>query len=399
MVANKIITISGQPVTGKGTNVRALKDKLKEKGYLDKNIHVISTGDEFRSYFNSIFEFIKDLDDIENIGEIEDISDNQYLKRFFDKREYRQTLLDTILELKRNNIDVKNSNIEQANNLREFRGLRKVIDTLIDKGIEEKGKEINLKSMPDEIWIIDSRLAFHNIPKSFSVRLTANSKVAGERLFYDKKRGAEDNKYTSIEEAQEAREKRRIGEQERYIKRYGVDLEDENNYNLIIDTSYSTIDDISDTILTCLDYYTQGREFCKKWASPKTLLPLQSERATLSRGESRGNFEEMEESIKQNGYMPNIPIEIIEVDGYKYIIEGHHKNFASAHLNKTLVPYQVIAKDDEEIPEYGGIARKRANEIRNEFLYGHEWLIGEDFSYNEIYPGIYEQISKNEDQR
>jgi len=397
MENNKIIALSGQPVTGKGTTVKALIEKLKKQGYSEENIHVRETGHEFRAYFDSIFEFIKNYGDLE---EIEKLSQNPNLKVFFEKREYRETLADTIIQLKQNQIDFSTLNIENANNMKEFSGLRKVIDNIIDTSVAEMGKEINSKERPDEIWIIDSRLAFHNIPEAFSVRLVSNPQVAAERYF-NAKRGETDS-YNSIEEAYEAREKRRIGEQKRYIKRYGVDLEDESNYNLIIDTSFSTTEDISDTILTCLECYTNKKTFAQKWASPKTFLPLQTELTTLRKGESKSTFEEMEEEIRNNGYEPSSSIEIIEVDGIRYLINGHHRNYGQARNNKTLVPYEVIAKDDEKMPEEYRFtpketAKNRASTLRSGYLYGHEWLIGETFSYNEIYPGIYEKLKEQEE--
>lgn len=393
MEKNKIITISGQPVTGKGTTVKRIIEKLKEQGYSEPNIHVITTGHEFRNYFNSIFDFIKNYKESE---QIENFTQNNYLRTLLEKKEYRQTLIDTIINLRQSQIDVDSLTIEDANNLKEFSGLRKVIDKVIDNGIAEKGREINSISRPNEIWIIDSRLAFHNIPESFAVRLVSNPQVAAERLFNDKSRGKEDSKYISVEEAYEAREKRRIGEQKRYIKRYGVDLEDESNYDLIIDTSYSTTEDISDTILTCLDCYTKGEPFAKNWTSPKILLPLQSELDTIKDG-SCYSLTELEEVIKEEGYKPECAIEVIEVEGIKYIIEGHHRNFASAHLKKTLVPYEIIARDDEEIIYGKQTARQRANSVRRCDLYNHEWLIDEKFSYNEVYPGIYNRLKERDE--
>lgn len=399
MVRNKIIALSGQPVTGKGTTVKELVKKLKEEGYTEENIHVISTGHEFRNYFNSISEFIKNY---ENSEKVQELLEDPYLKTLFEIKEYRQLLIDTILKLKENQVDISNLSIEQANNLKEFSGLRKVVDRIIDTGVEEKGKEINSIERPDEIWIIDSRLAFHNIPGAFSVRLTATPKVAAKRLFNDKERGKEDNKYKNIQEALEAREKRRIGEQKRYLKRYGVDLENEDNYDLIIDTSYSTINDISDTILKCLDCYTKEEPFAKKWISPKALLPMQSEITTLRGGESGKNFEELAEIIKANGYLPDSSIEVVDVDDYLYVINGHHRCFGAAYADKTLVPYSVIAKDDELLPdEYMGnpteTARSRVKLAKSlSYLYGHSWMISEDFSYDEVYPGIYQKFEEKD---
>ena len=389
---NMIITLSGQPVAGKGTTVKVLVEKLENNGYKKENIHVIETGHEFRKYFNKIIELTHNLN---NVGEKRELSDSKELKSIFQDYERRQALIQSLINLKKNKIDVsKISSIEQANNIEEFKPIRKVVDTVIDENIKQKGIEINKEEYPDDIWIVDSRLAFHNIPDSFSVRLTTNANVAGERLFNDKNRGKEDE-YKTIEEATQAREERRIGEQKRYKERYGIDLEDENNYDLIIDTSYSNIEDVSDTILTCLDRYIKNKDFAKKWTSPKTLLPLQGERDTF--GTAKYSFEELLESIEKHGYIPSQAIEVVEVDGKKYIIEGHHRNFCSAYLGNTLVPYEVLAKDDEEIPYYRNTARERAKSLNLRNLYGHEAIIAENdptFSYEDIYPGIYEELTQ-----
>ena len=395
-IRNKIIALSGQPVTGKGTTTKALIKKLETQGYEKDNIHVISTGNEFRRYFNILINFIKSLD---NKEQLEKISDTEEMKDLMSTLKRRMTLIDTISRLRTAGVDLSNFSIEQANNLNELEEIRTVVDNLIDEGIRKKGKEINSKERPDEIWIIDSRLAFHNIPEAFSVRLTTTPEIAAKRLFNDKNRGAEDSSYSSLKEAKEAREKRRIGEQERYKERYGVDLENPDNYDLIIDTSYATINDTADTMLKCLDYYMDGKPFVKTWTSPKTLLPMQGIRETA--GMATYTLEDMKNIIDKKGYLPDKPIEIIEADGYKGIIEGHHRNFAVADLGKTLVPYVVIAKDDEKIPYGGGTARERISSIRMVDLFDHEPLFegkGKDkhFSYDDIYPGIYDRLNERD---
>ena len=60
-IRNKIIALSGQPVTGKGTTTKSLIKKLEEQGYESDNIHVISTGNEFRSYFNTLLDFLRNI--------------------------------------------------------------------------------------------------------------------------------------------------------------------------------------------------------------------------------------------------------------------------------------------------------------------------------------------------
>ena len=384
-IRNKIITISGQPVTGKGTNVKAIIEKLKQKGYKDENIHLESTGDAFRKYFNSIIEMIQNIDSEEKAKEC---GESAEIKELINNEEYRKTLVETIAKLKKSGIDLRNFNIEQANNLEEFKKIRKIVDTLIDQGMAQKGIEINKEEKPDDIWIIDSRLAFHNIPEAFSVRLTSKPEVAGKRLFDDKTRGKEDNKYKSVEEAIQARERRRLGENERYLRRYGVDLDDEDNYDLIIDTSYSTVDDISNTILKCSNLYYQNKYFPKNWASPKIFLPLQPERVTL--GKASYSMDEMIQSMKEIGYDLTEPITVVEKDGIKGIVEGHHRNFGAAFNGITLIPYIIIEKNNEKAENF--LKGTTISKLRS-----HEWLIGNEFSYDEIYPGIYDRLKEDKE--
>lgn len=134
-IKNKIITISGQPVTGKGTNVKAIIEKLKQKGYKDENIHLESTGDAFRKYFNSIIEMIQNLDSEEKAKEC---GKSAEIKELLNNEEYRKALAETIAKLKKSGIDLRNFNIEQANNLEEFKKIRKIVDTLIDQGMQER---------------------------------------------------------------------------------------------------------------------------------------------------------------------------------------------------------------------------------------------------------------------
>ena len=52
-IKNKIITLSGEPVSGKGTVAKKLIHELVEQGYQPENIHMYSTGNEFRKYFRA----------------------------------------------------------------------------------------------------------------------------------------------------------------------------------------------------------------------------------------------------------------------------------------------------------------------------------------------------------
>ena len=91
------------------------------------------------------------------------------------------------------------------------------------------------------------------------------------------------------------------------------------------------------------------------------------------------------------------------MDGILYIIEGHHRNFGAAVAGKELVPYEVIGEDDEKTYYGGATARERAKSMRQDQLFGHEWLLDKleqkitgnpkaRFSYAEIYPELVERL-------
>lgn len=393
---NKILSISGEPVSGKSTTVNKLIELLKEEGYLEKNIHLISTGNKFREYFNSIIQFIRDF--MGNKKEL-NIENKEELQTFFNNAEYRKTLSKTIINLIKTNATLNEFTIQDANNRTDFKGIRQIVDTVIDTDIKNLGEEINKEEHKEEVWIIDSRLAFNNIPESFSVRLTTNPKVAGERLFLDETRGIEDSKYKTVEEAIKEREKRRKGELSRYIEKYGVNLEDENNYDLVIDTSYSSVEDIAKVVLECEECYNKKEEFGRKWAHPMMFLPLQRECDTLAAGQSNMSLENMIHKIDKEGYNPSESIKTVKVDGNYYIIDGHHRNFASAYLDKTLVPYEVLAENDEYYYEGTHItARQRVNALSLNYLHGHESFFDTDtnkFSYKKIFPEIFEKFQND----
>ena len=401
-IKNRIIAISGEPVSGKGRTVEELKKELIKEGLKEENIHIISTGTKFREYFNKIIEFMKNRDNDEKLKEMEN---DPFMKQFLSNRKFRTSLTNTIAKIESRKIDLdKKDSIEAANNSRLFSDVRNSVDSLIDTETRTIGKQINEKERKGEVWIFDSRMAFDNIPEAFSVRLTTRPNVAAERLFNDFTRGTEDNKYKNIEEALKARENRRLGEIERYKKRYNVDLENKDNYNLIIDTSYADPEDVVKTLLTCEKYYEEGKKFARDWDSPVTMIPCQRINQTWGKlFDDDLSLEEMEEKIATEGYDPSSAIEVYKINGVNYILEGHHRNFACMALGNTLIPYI-----DEMETEKGKELLKRGTYpvTRRADLFDHEDLAenllrkSKDdpslrFSYSEIYPNILDEIEKS----
>ena len=395
MYKNHIIALSGMPVSGKGSTVKKLIRLLQEKGitedkenkkFEEENIHLIATGDQFRKYFGAVEKIVKSEGNIA-LEEAVDMQDEN-MKELFKKKDFQEAIMKTIIKLKETAEQLDKISIKDANDSEGLKEIREIIDEQIDGNIKKMGEKIKEEDHPNEIWIVDSRLAFHNIPEAFAVRLTVEPDIAGERTFNDANRGKED-KYATVDEATEAAIARTEGEVKRYKERYGVDLENEENYNLIIDTSYADITENAETILTCYERDREGRYFGKQWTSPRKLLPSQRERDTLGKN-SHIDINQLRKDIKENGYDPSEDIMVVsDKKGRNYIIDGHLRNFGAALSGKTLVPYIVMAKDDGSGSKESVIAHSHINRLDVSYLIGHEWMINEKFSYKKMYPDIF----------
>jgi CMP/dCMP kinase len=142
----------------------------------------------------------------------------------------------------------------------------------VDDYIDQHLKDINEGEEP---YVLDSRLAWFFIPKSFKVYLLAFDKVAAERILADKNRIGEPNADDVNKKIKDSHE-RRASENNRFEKTYGAKFDLHNNFDLIVDTSDAGIDDVAAAILNAYAQWRNGEAFCKMWFSAKRLLPLQS---------------------------------------------------------------------------------------------------------------------------
>ncbi len=97
--------------------------------------------------------------------------------------------------------------------------------------------------------VVDSRLAWFFEKDAFKVFITVNLNVAALRLAKDSKNRNVEDKYDSIDEAKNAIIKRQRYERDRYKKEYGIDILDYSNYDLVIDSTNLSSDDISNMII------------------------------------------------------------------------------------------------------------------------------------------------------
>ncbi len=105
-----------------------------------------------------------------------------------------------------------------------------------------------------ENFIFDARLAWHFIPDSFKIYLMVDLDVAVVRAMKDERGNSE--KYASIEEAKDSITERRRLEVSRFKDIYNVDIDMFSNYDLVIDTSHISMDEVIEATLEAIGRVT-----------------------------------------------------------------------------------------------------------------------------------------------
>ena len=136
-------------------------------------------------------------------------------------------------------------------------------DHYVDDTMAERGRT-------DDKIIFDSRMAWHFVPSSFKIYLYVDVDTATERIFNDKGRVSES--YTDKETARQEIIDRRKSELLRYQNFYHCNLDDYSNYDLIVDTSHASRDEVNELVYNSFKAFDEGKEYTKIWLSPKSLI-------------------------------------------------------------------------------------------------------------------------------
>lgn len=101
--------------------------------------------------------------------------------------------------------------------------------------------------------IFDSRMAWHLVPSAFKVHLIVEPGIAAARLY--RHRVSQTESYRSRDHAQAAAEERFCSERTRFAARFGVDISQLRNYDLVIDTSDVPLDTVVSEIVAAFAGY------------------------------------------------------------------------------------------------------------------------------------------------
>ena len=162
----------------------------------------------------------------------------------------------------------------------------------------------------DKLLIIDSRMAWHFTKGTFKVYLSVDIETSALRIMTANRKG--EHAATLEETVKETRE-RRESEIKRYSEKYGVNIGDLSNYDLVVDTTYLTPEQVA----ACIE------EGFREWRENKSFkrLIISSERLNYPDTEADAAKASEWSDVIDCGEIPEPP-EVVFDGGEFYLIGG-----------------------------------------------------------------------------
>lgn len=133
-------------------------------------------------------------------------------------------------------------------------------DSSADLEVDNYLKELGQKN---ENFIVEGRTAWHFIPQSLKIYIDVNIRVAAERIFKERQGDNSRNegeKPASVEEVLASIKDRIASEDLRYQKYYQIDYRDPKNYDLYLDTSNLSQDEVFRVVFEYAQKYLDNKK-------------------------------------------------------------------------------------------------------------------------------------------
>jgi len=342
-----IITISGDPVAGKSSAIAALMEKYEQEGY------TIGENDNGKCIIKlAAGQMNRDIAEQSQISR-DGLTCFEFLNNF------AKTPGNTMRELKR-----LSPNPDFLAGLSDEL-LDKSVDAFIDDYMLAHTEMLKNKyeGKDDVIIILDSRvsglLMRQQGKENMGIRFAIQPEIAAERLVKRAQtaKGEIDIEGLTPEEAYtvayNSARQRTANERERFIKAYSKDINDQeenakvdlqnlDNYDLVINTSGTTIDREIDVLFPCIEKARSGEPYDKFWRSTKYMYP-----GSVTK-------EEIDPSKSPKVSAIKVGTQYYALHGQEYIGIANHNGYlieqqTGEESGYPLVPVDLIAKKKQFI--------------------------------------------------
>lgn len=197
----------------------------------------------------------------------------------------------------------------------------------IDREIDD-----GLRRLSDEQrgMIIDSRMAWHFTRGTFRVYLSCDMSVSACRIMCAGRKG---DCADRLDEMIEQVRARRESERKRYHEKYGVNIKDLTNYDLIVDTTYATPEQVAAAVADGFEIWRRNPDYRAALICP----------ARLSYPDDPADGDEVQrraDILDTGGNIP--PVSVQELDGEFYVVSEPESALAYSLSDMTFVPCTLL---------------------------------------------------------
>lgn len=221
--------------------------------------------------------------------------------------------------------------------------LRSETDPSLNEKVDSVYIDLNKSEKP---MVVDARLAWHFMPTSFKVRFEVPVAIGAQRIFEYSRR--EDEQYRDLESAMRALAERRQSERTHYYKSYGLDVEDPEHFDLILDTAYSLPERNVSFVRAAFSLWYKGIRLPRQWSSPRSLLATCASGAD---GEAT-SIDTLAAAMSTKGFDTLTPILALNYAERIYILDGHKRVAAAWKAGCDFIPVIFAEEGDDALKGY-----------------------------------------------
>lgn len=181
-----------------------------------------------------------------------------------------------------------------------------------------------------EDLIIDSRMAFHFVEGSFRVYMATQTEESARRIM---KAGRATEQFATFEDAVAQVRTRKASERKRYSDLYGVDCKDLSNYDLVVDTTFASPEEVACCIIDALKEWEEDKTKRACFVCPRRFL-YPDDAPDFSRVEKLSAL--LDEGMEDVG-----TVEAVESDGTFYATGNVEVALAYSLSDVALVPTRL----------------------------------------------------------